>query len=292
MNSRLDCVSTDIRVDARRGGVADAVTAQRGLTARDDYLIRLLAHHRVLSTEQITRALFPNLNVARKRLVVLARRGILARFRICVRPGSQPWRYTLGPLGAMIHAAATGTALPAAAKTDDTILKLARNPRLDHLLGVNDFFIALLEYARHDADCALAEWWNERDTTEATARMARPDGYGLWRHGTHQVEFFLEYDTGTETLDRLTTKLDGYRDLAAGGIARPVLFVFTSTTRLHHFHRTLTDTSARARLTVASTATADYAHTSPAAPIWLLPGATTRRRLIDLTTTATTTPAA
>jgi hypothetical protein len=35
----------------------------------------------------------------------------------------------------------------------------------------------------------------------------------------------LEYDTGTESLDHLTAKLSGYRDVAeVGGPAYPVLF--------------------------------------------------------------------
>jgi hypothetical protein len=46
------------------------------------------------------------------------------------------------------------------------------------------------------------------------------------------MEFFLEYDRGTETLARLASKLDGYaRFEAERGVAAWVLFAFTSARR-------------------------------------------------------------
>lgn len=54
--------------------------------------------------------------------------------------------------------------------------------------------------------------------------MVRPDAYGRWREDGHQVEFFLEFDIGTENLGKLGRKLHGYEKLAtATGITTPVL---------------------------------------------------------------------
>ncbi len=137
--------------------IADAIAAQRQLTPRDLRLLGLLAAHRALTAHQIVRILFTDDNTARKRLVLLTNRNILARFRACIRPGSQEYRYTLGPLGAMIHAATTDAPIPIPRAVHEKVLKLSRNPQLDHLLGINEFFTTLHYHARtiQDANC-----WN------------------------------------------------------------------------------------------------------------------------------------
>jgi hypothetical protein len=62
--------------------------------------------------------------------------------------------------------------------------------------------------------------------------VVRPDGYGRWREHDREVDFFLEYDRGTEPLDRLAAKLAGYQQLAdATQIATPVLFWLPTTGR-------------------------------------------------------------
>jgi hypothetical protein len=38
----------------------------------------------------------------------------------------------------------------------------------------------------------------------------RPDGYGYWEEQGHAVRFFLEHDTGTEAVTKVTSKLDDY----------------------------------------------------------------------------------
>ncbi|MCC3329469.1 replication-relaxation family protein [Nocardia abscessus] len=271
-------------IASRQGpSIADAITAQRQLTPRDLALLGLLAAHRALTAQQITRLLFTDANTARKRLVLLTGRGVLARFRACVRPGSQEYRYTLGPLGAMIHAAATDAPIPTPRTVHEKTLKLSRNPQLDHLLGINEFFTALCHHARTDPGCELVEWWDEREATKACAEIAHPDGYGVWSEHGRTVRFFLEYDTGTEDLSRLIEKLQGYRDLRSGDITIPVLFVLPGPKRQNNFHRLLTQQPATLTgLTVATATLADIAAEHPAAPVWWLAGHTTRHRLAAL----------
>ncbi|WP_228837115.1 replication-relaxation family protein [Nocardia brasiliensis] len=263
--------------------IADAIAAQRQLTPRDLELLALLAAHRALTAHQITRLLFTDANTARKRLVLLTSRGVLARFRGCIRPGSQQYRYTLGPLGAMIHAAATDKPIPTPRTVAEKTLKLSRNPQLEHLLGINEFFTALHHHGRTNPGHELREWWNERDATQACANIARPDGYGEWSENGRSVRFFLEYDTGTEELSRLVDKLHGYRDLRDGGITIPVLFVLPGTKRQTNLHRLLTSQPATlSGLTVATASLADLAAAGPGAPVWWLAGHTTRYRLAAL----------
>lgn len=71
----------------------------------------------------------------------------------------------------------------------------------------------------------LAARWSERRCHARWGRLVRPDGYGRWREHDTEVDFFLEYDQGTEPLDRVAAKLAGYHKLAvATKIATPVVF--------------------------------------------------------------------
>jgi len=88
-----------------RGAVADDLAmlkAAARLTDRDRYLVRTVAEHRVLTTDQLTALAFDNIITARHRLDVLARLGVLRRFRPHRAVGSAPWHYLLGPLGAAL----------------------------------------------------------------------------------------------------------------------------------------------------------------------------------------------
>nr|WP_269781621.1 replication-relaxation family protein [Nocardia bovistercoris] len=245
-------------------------------------MLSLLDTHHVLTSPQIAALLFASENVARKRLAKLTTRGILARFRTCPGPGSIPWRYTLGPLGAMITAADKGQpTLPTPAKTQEKMLRLSRSQKLDHLLGVNEFFSRLALQARNSNDCALREWWNEQRTTEYCARIVRPDGYGKWEENQWTVEFFLEYDNGTEKIQDVADKLDRYRELSRAGLANPILFVFAHPRRHTHFRQHLTPHQA-AGVNVATATTADITTHGPAARIWQPTNTPTRRRLSHL----------
>src|SRR4051812_2451151 len=247
-----------------RSAVTDAVREYARLTDRDRELLALLSKHRVFTTDQLHRLAFDNLTTAQHRAVTLARRGILARFRHYQRPGSQAWRYTLGVLGAIIDASRRHVTPPAPSRTTTQILSLASSPRLDHLLAVNDFFVALTHHARTHPGRRLTQWWPERVITDACHGIARPDGYGEWtdHHPTRDAQsepdghgaagreaprtgfdgngvtvgFFLELDRGTEPLPRLVDKLTGYRQLADAGITRPVLIVVPTATRETHLH--------------------------------------------------------
>ena len=72
------------------------------LTDRDRDLTRLVARHRVLTTDQLAALAFGNVTTARHRLTVLVRLGVLRRFRPHHTTGSAPWHYVLGPIGAAL----------------------------------------------------------------------------------------------------------------------------------------------------------------------------------------------
>ena len=227
-------------VDIRSGAAGAVVAEQRRLTERDRWLIGLLAEHRVLTADEVAVLGFDSLARARRRLRLLHERGVLARFRRCVRPGSQPWRYTLGPVGEAVYAATSGAAMPRPAKVVERVARLAASPTLEHLLATNRFFVGLLAAARGCPGCGVAQWWSARRTAETTGEHVRPDGYGHWFETSgdgrrREVRFFLEYDRGRENLSIVVGKLDRYHAMTAAAVNHPVLFVFGSAAREHHF---------------------------------------------------------
>jgi Replication-relaxation len=93
----------------------------------------------------------------------------------------------------------------------------------------------------------LARWLSEVQSAEFIARELglRPDGFGIWRQDGRDVAFWLEWDRGTEPLDRLRDKLDRYADLEHSYIVHRqdvawVLVCVPSTRRERHFRQSLT----------------------------------------------------
>lgn len=283
-----------------RKGSEDAalLAVSAHLTERDRMLVRLVAVHRVLTTDQFAALGFGSITTARHRLSVLVRLGLLRRFRPHPETGSAPWHYLLGRVGAALLGAEDRDEKRWVPQVRaDRQLALERSARLAHMTGRNWFFAALARQAREGGG-ELQEWLNEADTflrcERAVVRfddrmlLAHPDGAGTWAQEGRAVSFLLEYDTGTENLTVLAGKLRGYQVLAAGlawhGQACPVLlFCFGSSRREQSAPRAMSASREAAELRIATTAI-DPRVTSPAGPVWLpLPGhESLQARLIDL----------
>jgi Replication-relaxation len=278
---------------------AALLEASAHLTDRDRELVRLVGEHRVLTTSQLTALGFANLTTARHRLSVLVRLGLLRRFRPHPPAGSAPWHYVLGPVGAALLGVEDRDERKWAAQVRaDRQLGLERSPRLGHMTGQNQFFVALGAHAREHGG-ELAEWRNEPQAAAQALgdllvapgtwdRLPRPDGAGTWTQHGRQVSFLLEYDLGTEHLGVLVGKLDGYALLAsvladAGRAAPPLLFCFGSPRREQAARRALAACQDSAGVRIATAAIDPYV-TSPAGPVWLpLTGPQAGQvRLIDL----------
>jgi hypothetical protein len=252
------------------------------LTPRDRFLLDLLDAHQTFTTDQLVDLAFGSAGRARNRLNTLHDRDILDRFRHYQRPGSQAWRWTLGPVGAALVAARHGDTLPRPGAVRDATARLAMSPALTHLLTVNGFFVALTAHARTDPSNRLARWWNEAACRETVGAVVRPDGHGVWHDGGHAVPFWLEADLGTETLSRVVGKLTGYAALPAPR-AYPVLFWCPAAARELNFHAHLTRAGVPEGVIVA-TAAADHATGAggPAGPVWRVAGRGGRTGLGDL----------
>jgi hypothetical protein len=264
----------------RGRSAADRLAALAGrLTHRDRRLCQLLHEHRVLTTPQLTELAFPSGNAAEHRLAILHQLGLVDRFRPRHTPGSAPYHYVLGPLGAALLAAQADQDPAWLGYRRDRVLALAHSQRLQHLVGVNGFFCALTRAARGHADAELEVWWSEQRCAARWGPLVRPDGYGRWREHHHRVDFFLEYDRDSEAPQRLAGKLAGYLGLAqASQIATPLLWWLPTPAREATVRQALAGTN----LPVA-TPTPPPPPT-PARPQWR-PRHTSgpRRRLIQLT---------
>jgi hypothetical protein len=246
-------------------------------------LLELLDQHGTLTTGQITAICFGAYSTADRRLRRLFRLGLLDRFRrYNPHTGNVTgWHWTIGVLGARLIALSAGRPAPARAAVIHRRDRLIASPRLEHLLGVNQLFVDLRAHSRTHPGAQLTRWWSERRTAETFGHRIHPDGHGVWRADGHTVGFFLEHDTGTETLHRLADKLPAYTRLAeAGGPAWPVLFWLPSATRAAHLCDALAAAPAVPfAIAVAARTPAQRAGLidvgpDPAGPIWRLAGHT------------------
>ena len=280
----------------RRGGAhriaGSHLAALAGrLTPRDRSLLRLLAEHRVLTVQHCADLLYATPEAARHRLVSLHRLKAVDRFRplVGLGDGSAPYHYVLGEAGAVVLAAELGVEPHQLGYRRDQALAIAHQPSLAQLLGVNGFFASLATAARAQPGAALVAWWSAARCASQWGKLVRPDGYGRWRRGAREVDFFLEHPqpaTPAEPapdgqadgwLARLADKLAGYVALAATTrIATPILLWLDTP---------VMEAQARAALprVPLPAATASRALGNPAGPVWLPPGtAGPRRELLDL----------
>lgn len=278
-------ISSHAKSPTRSDTTEGVATELARITPRDRWILDLLAEHRVFTTDQIAAMAFSSLSRARSRLAQLSSRGVVDRFRGYVHSGSQKWRWTVGSLGASILAAAHDRPAPRPAAVRESTARLAASPFLSHLLGVNGFFAQLIAHTRAHPNTQLARWWSEARATRETGGIVRPDGHGLWVQDDRRVGFWLEHDTGTESLRHLASKLDDYASFAdVDEHGHPVLFWVPSSVREANLRAHLARVGAPAGVTVA-TAAVDHADGGggPAGRVWQLLGRPGRVALTDLT---------
>ncbi|MGF6886305.1 hypothetical protein ABIA39_000272 [Nocardia sp. GAS34] len=245
------------------------------LTARDRWLLGMLYEHRVLTGPQISALAFTGPRRARTRLLELYRAAVIDRFAPYRTLGTAPSHWILTPAGAAILAGEHGLAVRELLWRHDRALAIAHSMHLQHDIGVNDWFTTLAT-----SGGALSAWWSATRCARLWGDLARPDGYGRLDPppntpaGSGGVEFFLEYDCGTESLTQLCNKIPGYANLtAATGITTPILIWLPTSTREANACTALAKTVAALDNPDAvpiATAAADHTRSSgPAAPVWL-----------------------
>jgi protein involved in plasmid replication-relaxation len=257
-----------------------AVLAWR-LTPRDRWIIRMLHEHRVLTSHQITALAFPSFRSGRMRLRELFLWGVVDRFQPFVTVGTAPMHYVLAPAGAAVLAAGDGLDIKELGYRHNRAFNIAHSLRLAHTVGVNEWFTALVHHAHHTESSESTElrvWWSETRCARHFGDLIKPDAYGRWHHDSREIEFFLEYDFGTEVLAKLTGKLAGYAALAdTTGITTPLLVWLPTARReatarrlLHRAWQALDNPATVPVATAAADLLDPHApHPSPADRVWL-----------------------
>lgn len=254
-------------------------------TPRDRWLLAMIAEHRVLTAEQITALAYRTVRSANRRLATLAALRLVERFR--TNPGqfgAAPYHYVLGPAGALLVAAAHDLTPKQFGYDRAKLLRQAFRPDLPHTTGCNSLLIHLAAAHRTHPEQRLTVWWDQDSCQRVWGDVIRPDAYALIaapdRSGAPgECGFFLEYDTGTESLTQLVAKMDGYaRHRDAYGGHRPVLIHLPNPARELALHARLTSAHGeRPPVPVATTTAPD-----PGEPVWLPLGATARLAPADL----------
>ncbi|WP_084525057.1 replication-relaxation family protein [Nocardia vaccinii] len=244
------------------------------LTARDRWLLWMLYEHRVLTTSQISALAFTATRRATRRLLRLHEAGVIDRFRPRRTVGTAPWHWILAPAGAAVLAGEHGLDLRELRWRYDRALALAHSLHLEHDVGVADWFTAL---ATSPGPSMLNLWWSQTRCARLWGDLARPDGYGRLdptTSGAGGLEFFLEFDCGTESLTQLAKKLHGYANLAAAtGITTPLLIWLPTPHREATARTALAATATGLEhpdtVPIATAAGDPTAEAGPAGAVWL-----------------------
>ncbi|MGC7097652.1 replication-relaxation family protein [Amycolatopsis lurida] len=203
------------------------------LTDRDRWLCRMLFEHKVLTSTQIIDITFPSRRAANLRLRNLYQWGVLHRFQPHRYPGSHPMHYVLDTAGAVALAREAGLGMAELGYDREREVGRAYSLQLAHNTGCNSLFTTLIRHGRRsEAAGRLTAWWSAFRCARHWGDIVKPDGYGRWHQNGRTVEWFTEYDFGTEQLSRLAGKLTRYERLAkTTGVTTPVLMWFPSAQR-------------------------------------------------------------
>ncbi|WP_328869609.1 replication-relaxation family protein [Streptomyces sp. NBC_00287] len=256
-----------------------AATLAAHLTERDRWLTRMLYEHRVLTTHQIVEMAWPSARAANTRLLRLYQWRLIDRFQPFITHGSAPMHYLLDVAGAAVLAREDGLEPRELDYRHDRAIGIAYSLHLAHTVGTNGFFSALVARSRRPgATGRLAVWWSEGRCARHFGDIVRPDAYGIWQENfptPSALEWFLEFDFGTERPDRLGRKLTAYAKLAqTTGIATPVLIWVPTTRREAAVRRALAAALASIddpSLVPLATSSADFLngqHDDPTAACW------------------------
>jgi hypothetical protein len=187
----------------------------RGLDARERAVLIAIYEHKVLLTEHLKAMFFGSVRRAQDRLRHLARRGLIDTW-YPPQPrgmGKASGHHTLTERGARVVASLLGIARSELRYVVRDVEDREQDSYLAHRIGVNEFFCALIETGRINDGHGLAKWVPER-TVRTADGWIRPDGYGVFLHPEGALDFYLEYDRGTETTRQLANKLAGYIGVA------------------------------------------------------------------------------
>ena len=174
-------------------------------TPRDRELLDRLSQHEPLSTSELHLLFFVGSRTCRRRLAKLETHDLLTRVYPARshRGGCTEALWFLSPNGRRMIGA------PARRPPGLSI------PDLEHRRAIARFFLQLIEQSLTQREEGLYRWLGEQQAQNGTGPTVRPDGYGRYLLPDGEITFYLELDRATETMRRVKTKLDAYKEALA-----------------------------------------------------------------------------
>jgi len=186
-----------------------AVSLARRLDLRQREILVMLFDHEELLTYQLKVLFFSSLRRCQDVLKDLADKGLVER--------DTPSGFGMGRAQSLWTLTERGVRVVAVLmrKPRSQIEWMPRvsfhgNDRhLHHLLGVNRFFVSLVEASLLHAGHGLEKWVPSKQI-ESKNDWVTHDGFGRYQHDRGACDFYLEYDRATEWHEQLVRKLRGY----------------------------------------------------------------------------------
>lgn len=188
----------------------EAVTTGRLLDQRDREILIALFDYRLLSTSQLKVLFFSSLRRCQDAIKRLGDLHLIARDRPFQQIGDGKLEYLWTPTEAGVRIVAA-TMRKARSQLDwmPRYSFHVSDRQLDHLLGVNRFFVSLVEASLLHPGHGLEKWVVAKQV-QSNNNWVTHDGFGRYQHQGGACDFYFEYDRGTEWHDQLARKLRGY----------------------------------------------------------------------------------
>ena len=196
-------------------------------TERDRVILRLVHDHRFLTRSHLQRLLdWKCTSRINLRLRALFDAQFLDRRFVPVLRGSSPAVYIIGKSAVATLSGESGVSES----------RLERHRHQDkrysdafmrHALAVSELAVAMRAVTHDESNVRWLTWLNDRTLIEecngsvaVNGNTLKPDGYGRYAISDKVYNFFLELDTGSESISRIRRKLEYYRSFLASGAFR------------------------------------------------------------------------
>lgn len=187
----------------------EAVSIARRLDPRQREILRALFDYEVLLTHQLRILFFSSLRRCQSALKEVADQGLIQRdLPAAVGAGRGSALWTLTEHGVRVVAV-----LMRKPRSHINWMPrmsfLGSNRHLAHTMGVNRFFISLVEASTMHPGHGVEKWVPAKQV-QSRNNWVTHDGFGRYQHEGGACDFYFEYDRGTEWHDQLVRKLRGY----------------------------------------------------------------------------------
>lgn len=195
---------------AKRTSVVPAVTS---LDERERAVLLALAEHKIFATDQIEVLFCGSDRTAQRVLFEVRDAGLIDSFEWRSKGKRDHDRHFLTPAGLTLVARIRGCRVADLGKVPTT--EKAAKAIMPHRRGVNRFFSDLVSLTLERSGYGL-ETWRDEHKLKASGTEVQPDSFGRLLHPAGAVEFYFEYDLGTEHRTVLIDKFARYQQIAAG----------------------------------------------------------------------------